>query len=244
MSWASSRAADLAHADPPPRPSRADGPRAAAAGGVPALAHRRGGHHADLHLAVDLDREERPEEGHAADEVVGAVDRVDVPADARRALLVAVLLADEAVVRVDGPDPLAEEALDRPVGLGDERAVGLARRSGTSRRIPAQGDAVGLVAHLERQRRARPRGRPRARGAARRSRRRRTAAASATLTRPRPRVRQGRGGRAVPLRAVRARSGPGGRPSRSPAAGRRGRRAWPPGWPGSRPSSAGSRAGA
>ena len=39
---------------------------------------------AELELAVDLEGQERPEEGHPADEVVGAVDRIDVPAAARR----------------------------------------------------------------------------------------------------------------------------------------------------------------
>ena len=68
------------------RPSRPpDGPGAAAAPGEPALAQRRGRDHADLHLAVVLDAEQGAEQGHAADEVVGAVDRVDVPASRRGA---------------------------------------------------------------------------------------------------------------------------------------------------------------
>ena len=78
-----------------------------------------------LELAVALDREQRPEQRHAADEVVGAVDRVDVPADGRVAGLGAVLLADEAVVRERVGDPLADAPLDRRVGLGHERPVGL-----------------------------------------------------------------------------------------------------------------------
>ena len=50
-------------------------------------------------LAILLDREQRAEQRDAAHEVVGAVDRVDVPADAAGPGLGAVFLADKAVVR-------------------------------------------------------------------------------------------------------------------------------------------------
>ena len=60
--------------------------------------------------------EQRPEQRHAADEVVGAVDGVDVPAGRRASpSSVAVLLADQAVVRATRPGmPAADLALDRP----------------------------------------------------------------------------------------------------------------------------------
>ena len=79
--------ADPRDTDPARRPAaghRADRPRAATAPRLPALAERRRAHDAGLELAVALDREQRPEQRHAAHEVVGAVDRVDVPADGAR----------------------------------------------------------------------------------------------------------------------------------------------------------------
>ena len=48
----------------------------------PALVEGRRGDDRGLQLAIALDRQEGAEEGHAAHEVVGAVDRVDVPAHA------------------------------------------------------------------------------------------------------------------------------------------------------------------
>ncbi len=88
---------------------------------------RRRGHDGRLELAVALDREERPEEGHAAHEVVGPVDRVDVPAGRGGAGLGAVLLADQAVLRPGRADPRPDRPLDRGVHLGHERPVGLGR---------------------------------------------------------------------------------------------------------------------
>ena len=74
-----------------------------------------------------------------------AVDRVDVPAGRRVAGLGAVLLADEAVIRVRRADPAADRPLDRRVGLGHERPIGLGRIS-RSRRNAVERDRVGLVA--------------------------------------------------------------------------------------------------
>ena len=80
----------------PSRPTRgcaaASSPRFRAHAPPPRCAHQRSSRagadrHAGLELAVALDREERPEQRHAADVVVGAVDRVDVPADRRVARL-------------------------------------------------------------------------------------------------------------------------------------------------------------
>src|SRR4029077_16913067 len=87
-------------------PGRARSPGAAAAPGQPPLPERWGADDADLHLAVALDAQQRAEEGHAADEVVGAVDGVDVPAHGRPDSLLALLFADQAVVRVGSQDAL------------------------------------------------------------------------------------------------------------------------------------------
>ena len=79
-SWASARSAIReTRMRRSPSSARFHAPTTAAR--VPALAHRGGRDHAGLELAVDLDGQERAEERHAPDEVVGAVDRVDVPAD-------------------------------------------------------------------------------------------------------------------------------------------------------------------
>ena len=86
-----------------------------------------------------------PNSGHAADEVVGPVDRVDVPAGRGVAGLGAVLLADEPVVRVRRRDPRPDDPLDRRVGLGHERPVGL-RRDLEVAAEHRSGDHVGLVA--------------------------------------------------------------------------------------------------
>ena len=122
---------------------------------------------------------------------------------AGRALLVAVLLADEAVVRVERRAMRSRmQALDRPVGLGDERAVGLARRSGRR-----GGTGAGRCRRPRRTSRARATSQAarsasvarRSAGAPGRPERR----ASATLTSASPRRVRQRGGRppAVPLRA-------------------------------------------
>ena len=98
-----------------------------AAPGPPALVERRSGQDGRLELAVALDGEQRPEQGDAADEVVGAVDRVDVPADRRVGGFAAVLLADETVIRERVEEAPADHPLDLGVGLGHERLVGLGR---------------------------------------------------------------------------------------------------------------------
>ena len=111
----------------------------------PALVQGRRRDDRRLQLAVALDRQECAEQGNAADEVVGAVDRVDVPADARPAGLRAVLLTDQAMVRERVEQPLADARLDRRVGLGHERPVGLGLDGQVAPEMLA-GDGVGLVA--------------------------------------------------------------------------------------------------
>ena len=88
---------------------------------------RRSGDDGGLQLAVVLHREQRSEERHAADEVVGAVDRVDVPAGRGVSRLGAVLLADEPVVGPLRVDPASNRAFDRLIGFGHERPVRLRR---------------------------------------------------------------------------------------------------------------------
>ena len=134
-------------AGPRPRPEGVDRPRSPAPPRVPALAERR---RADmtptLELAVALDGEQRPEQRHAAHEVVGAVDRVDVPADPAGAGLGAVLLADEAVVGV-GAQRSARGSAARWPGRPASRTSGLAwSRSTRSRRKCVHARRVGLVA--------------------------------------------------------------------------------------------------
>ena len=87
-----------------------------------------------------------PNSGTPADVVVGAVDRVDVPAHRCIARLGAVLLADEAVVREGVGQALADHALRSAVSAWVTNV-----RSGLvvisrSRRKCARRDDVGLVA--------------------------------------------------------------------------------------------------
>lgn len=117
----------------------ARGPRPSAAPRVPALAQRRRGDDCGLQLAVPLGGDERPEDRDAADVVVGAVDRVDVPAGGRLPRVGAVLLADHPVAGERGGDPVPHEALDPAVGLGDEGRVGL----------PLHGDVASERAHRD-----------------------------------------------------------------------------------------------
>ena len=133
---------------------RAASPRSRAHAPPPRHAHQRSSSAgADrtrrLELAVALDREQRPEQGHAADEVVGAVDRVDVPADRRVGGLAAVLLADEAVIRERVEEAPADHPLDLGVGLGHERLVGLGRDLEVAPEMPPRHE-VRLVAGGER----------------------------------------------------------------------------------------------
>ena len=107
------------------RAGRPGDPRAPAAPRVPALPEGRRGDHADLHLAVARDADERAEQGHPADEVVGPVDGVQVPAHRGLRARLALLLADEPVVGMGGQDPLAQAAFDGLVDLRHQAAVRL-----------------------------------------------------------------------------------------------------------------------
>src|SRR5206468_11340316 len=74
----------------------------------------------------DLQRDQRRPHLDPTREVGRAVDRVDDPDAARRVVRPALLLAQDAVVGERGLDLFAEHALDRRIGLRDERQVGLA----------------------------------------------------------------------------------------------------------------------
>ena len=100
-------------------------PRSPAAPGIPALTEGWSRDDPELELAVDLECEQRSEQRDPADEVVGPVDRVDVPATAGRARLRAVFLANQAVLRIRRQDPLADEPFNRLVGHRHEGTVRL-----------------------------------------------------------------------------------------------------------------------
>ena len=101
-----------------------------------------------LQLAVPLDAEQRPEDRNAAEVVVGPVDGVEEPAHRRAARVDPEFLADDPMAGEGIGNPVAEESLDRGVGFGDERPVGLPRRHGVAPKVP-QGDGIGLVAPAE-----------------------------------------------------------------------------------------------
>jgi len=71
----------------------------------------------------ELQGDERPPERDAAHEARRAVNRVDDPAPAAAAGLGSVFLAKDRIVAERGVDLLAEQVLNRPIGLRDRRAV-------------------------------------------------------------------------------------------------------------------------
>ena len=127
---------------------RSDSPRATATPRVPALPERGRGDHPGLELAVLLDAQQCAEQRHATDEVVCAVDRIDVPTDPRLRRLHPVLLADQTVIRMGAKDPFADHAFDGGVGLRDQRTIGLGRDLEVASEV-SKGDRVGLVGDRE-----------------------------------------------------------------------------------------------
>ena len=123
-------------------------PGAEAAGGPPAAAHRGGGGDADHGHAVDRERDERAPHRHAAQEVRGAVDRVDDPLP-RGVALGAELLAEDPVAGARLGEPVADGALHRQIGLGDGRAVGLRLHVEVDRAEAGERDGVGEVGEFE-----------------------------------------------------------------------------------------------
>ena len=81
--------------------------------------------HADLGLAVDLERDQHTKQRHASDEALGAVDGIDDPAKRRPAAVGAVLFADHRVVRVPRGNRLPDQLLGAAIGARDRRGVGL-----------------------------------------------------------------------------------------------------------------------
>ena len=92
--------------------------------------------------------DQRAEQRHPAHEVVGAVDRVEVPADAGVRVAGPEFLADDAVRRERVGDSCPQLLLDPAVGLGDEGPVGL-RLDDEVAAERTQRDRVGRVAQLE-----------------------------------------------------------------------------------------------
>ena len=76
------------------------------------------------HVVLDHQRDERRPDRDSADEVLGAVDRVDHPA-ARSPAGRALLLAVERVARTGSAERAAHGLLDGLVGVGDRGQVGL-----------------------------------------------------------------------------------------------------------------------
>ena len=89
-------------------------------------------HHAGHDLAVELGGDRHGVLRDAVEEVHGAVDRVDDPADAGGAGLVVALLAQEPVVGAGVEERPPDQPLGAPVGLGDH--VDVAGLGGGDRR--------------------------------------------------------------------------------------------------------------
>ena len=150
---------DARHLDAPGGLAPVARPRPAGPPRPPALVERGRGQDGRLELAVALDGEQRPEQRDAADEVVGAVDRVDVPADRRVGGLAAVLLADEAVIGERVEEPAADHPLDRRCRPGSRTTCRAWSRSG--------GRAGNAAGRRRPPRRRRPARRPASRAARR-----------------------------------------------------------------------------
>ena len=58
-------------------------------------------------------------------EIGGAVERIDIPPEVRRAFVSAAFFGDNAVRRKMGPQTLYHELLTRAVGFGDEIEIAL-----------------------------------------------------------------------------------------------------------------------
>ena len=120
----------------------------------PRTAHQRvpergRGHDADAQLAVLLEREQRRPDRHAADVVLGAVDRVDdPPAAASRPRCRTPRRGPRRPGRA-ACQPVADQLLGRVVGLGDRGEVGLGLDLQVVRAEAAQRDLVGVGGELE-----------------------------------------------------------------------------------------------
>src|SRR5439155_14714979 len=100
-------------------------PGAAAAGRVPALAHRGRGHDPELHDAGALEGDQDGEYGNAPQVAVGRVDGIDDPSGLLLGGSIAELLREHAVPGITTLDPFAHGFLHGGIGLGHERAIRL-----------------------------------------------------------------------------------------------------------------------
>ena len=100
-------------------------PGAAAAAGVGELVERRDRDHPEHAPAAVAAADQRGVERHAADERLGAVDRIDDPLIARRARRGPRFLAQEGVRGKRAEQLAAEDRLCGAVGVGHRRGVGL-----------------------------------------------------------------------------------------------------------------------
>ena len=84
------------------------------------------------------------EEGHAVDEGLGAVDRIQDPGPTRRARDVGFLFAHDGVVTECLADAVAQQPFGAPVGHRDRRAVVLALDGQVGAAEVPQGQGSGL----------------------------------------------------------------------------------------------------
>src|SRR6202040_600740 len=68
------------------------------------------------------DRDQRAKQGHAADEALGAVDRVEIPS-VTLSMRLSHLLAKNSMVWIASRDSAAKLFLDSAIGDGDRRQV-------------------------------------------------------------------------------------------------------------------------
>jgi len=135
----------------PARPGRSGRPRAVVAGRPPSPSERGCGHDSEGDRGVDPQREEGRPHRYAADEVLGAVDRVDDPGAAGVAGG-AGLLADDRVVRSFRAERASYRVLDRAVGVGDGGEVRLGLDEEVGGEESRGADRVGGVGERVRQR--------------------------------------------------------------------------------------------
>ena len=101
---------------------------------------------------VDAQPERHRKQRHAVREVGRAVERIDVP-DAQRAGRVAAgraFLADDAVLRERGRQPLDDQRLRAPIVFGDQVDVFALERDRWARPPPLQQELAGLTRDLDR----------------------------------------------------------------------------------------------
>ena len=127
-------------------------PRATTASCPPPRAERRRRDHPERELAVDFEREQRRPHRQAAGVPLGAVDRIDDPAARRADARLALLLTEHGVVGSGARELGPDHGLDRAVGFGDGREVGLGLDHEVLGAEPGQAQAVGRIGELERER--------------------------------------------------------------------------------------------